>query len=60
MSITTSVSDVIENLTEALDNANKHESGNNAAGTRLRKQLQDAANMCKTLRKQVQEERNTR
>tara|TARA_R110002124_G_scaffold150262_1_gene316653 strand:- start:786 stop:968 length:183 start_codon:yes stop_codon:yes gene_type:complete len=60
MSVTTSVNNLIENLTEALDEAAKHESGNNAAGTRLRKQLQDVVNTCKTLRKQVQEERNTR
>jgi hypothetical protein len=60
MSVTTSVNNLIQNLTEALDDAGKHESGNNAAGTRLRKQLQDVVNTCKTLRKQVQEERNTR
>ena len=60
MSVTTSVNNLIQNLTEALDDATKHESGNNAAGTRLRKQLQDVVNTCKTLRKQVQEERNTR
>ena len=60
MSVTTSVNDLIETLTTALTDAENHESGNNAAGTRLRKQLQEVVNTCKTLRKQVQEERNTR
>jgi|TARA_B100000287_G_scaffold282636_1_gene266323 hypothetical protein len=60
MSVTTSVNNLIETLTTALTDAEKHESGNNAAGTRLRKQLQEVVNTCKTLRKQVQEERNTR
>jgi hypothetical protein len=60
MSVTTSVNTIIENLSEALADAEKHESGNNAAGARLRKQLQAAANNCKDLRKVVQEERNAR
>ena len=60
MSVSTSVNDLIETLTTALADAEKHESGNNAAGTRLRKQLQEVVTTCKTLRKQVQEERNTR
>ena len=60
MSMSTSVNDLIENLSQAVADASKHDSGNNAAGTRLRKTLQEAVNTCKALRKQVQEERNAR
>ena len=60
MSVATSVNDMIENLNDVLTDAQKHENGNNAAGTRLRKSLQEVVNTCKALRKQVQEERSTR
>ena len=60
MSTTTIVQNLITTLTDALTDAEKHETGNNAAGTRLRKSLQEVANTCKTLRKTVQEERNSR
>lgn len=60
MSTTTEVQTIITELTAALTDAEKHESGNNAAGGRLRKVLQTVANSCKTLRKTVQEERNSR
>lgn len=60
MSTTTEVKNLITTLTEALNDAEKHEDGNNAAGTRLRKSLQQVATTCKALRKVVQEERTTR
>ena len=62
MSITTAttVENLITTLTEALDEAEKHTNGNNAAGARLRKTLQTVANTCKDLRKTVQNERNDR
>jgi molybdenum-dependent DNA-binding transcriptional regulator ModE len=60
MSVATSVNDMIENLNDVLTDAQKHENGNNAAGTRLRKSLQEVVNTCKALRKQVQEERGDR
>jgi hypothetical protein len=60
MSTTTIVQNLITTLTDALTDAEKHETGNNAAGTRLRKSLQEVVNSCKTLRKTVQEERNSR
>jgi hypothetical protein len=60
MSATTEVQTLITELTEALSDAEKHENGNNAAGTRLRKALQTVANGCKTLRKTVQEQRTSR
>ena len=60
MSTTTEVKNLITTLTEALNDAEKHEDGNNAAGTRLRKSLQQVATTCKPLRKVVPEERTTR
>jgi hypothetical protein len=60
MSAINEVQTLIETLTEALGDAAKHDAGNNAAGTRLRKSLQQVATDCKVLRKSVQEERNTR
>ena len=57
---TTTVENMITTLTEALDEAEKHTNGNNAAGGRLRKTLMTVANTCKDLRKTVQEERNSR
>jgi len=60
MSTTTEVKNLITTLTEALTDAEKHEDGNNAAGTRLRKSLQHVVTTCKALRKVVQEERTSR
>lgn len=57
---TTTVENLITELTAALVDAEKHTSGNNAAGGRLRKTLQTVSNECKALRKTVQEERNAR
>lgn len=58
------VSDGILNLIDALQQnlveATKHEAGNHAAGTRLRKVLQDIATSCKDMRAQIQAERNER
>ena len=58
--ISETVTTLINDLTEALSDAEKHDTGNNAAGGRLRKSLQAAATTCKTLRKTVQDERNGR
>jgi len=60
MKVTDCVLKMVDDLNESLIEATKHESGNNAAGTRLRKVLQEVANCCKELRGQVQEERNAR
>ena len=38
--IETRITDMIATLTEALNDANKHDKGNNAAGTRIRKAFQ--------------------
>ena len=60
MSTTNEVRTLITTLTAALNDATKHDTGNNAAGGRLRKALQEVATTCKVLRKTVQEERNSR
>jgi hypothetical protein len=60
MKVSDSILNLVNTLNENLVEAAKHESGNNAAGTRLRKVLQEVANCCKDLRAQVQTERNER
>jgi hypothetical protein len=54
------IQNMINTLSEALLDANKHIKGNNAAGTRIRKAFQTVAFDAKEGRKQVQEERNAR
>jgi|TARA_R110000851_G_scaffold73182_3_gene161564 predicted nucleic acid-binding Zn ribbon protein len=58
--MTNEVESLITTLTDALTDATKHDTGNNAAGARLRKALQEVVVSCKGLRKTVQDERNTR
>ena len=58
MSVKGSLEQVVQQLTEALADAEKTDSGNKAAGTRVRKAAQGAANALKDLRKQVLESRN--
>lgn len=60
MSTTNEVQSLITTLTDALTDATKHDTGNNAAGGRLRKALQEVATTCKDLRKTVQAQRNSR
>jgi len=58
MSVKVSLEQVVRQLTEALADAEKTDAGNKAAGTRVRKAAQGAANALKELRKQVLETRN--
>ena len=53
MSVKVSLEQVVQQLTEALADAEKTDSGNKAAGTRVRKAAQGAANALKDLRKQL-------
>ena len=57
MSVKVSLEQVVQHLTEALADAEKTDAGNKAAGTRVRKAAQGAANALKDLRKQVLEAR---
>ena len=43
-----------------IEDAAKHDKGNDAAGRRLRKGLMDVVNASRDLRKKVQDERNAR
>ena len=58
MSVKDSLEQVVQQLTEAPADAERADSGNKAAGTRVRKAAQGAANALKELRKQVIEVRN--
>ena len=57
MSVKGSLEQVVQQLTEAIADAEKTDAGNKAAGTRVRKAAQGAANAVKDLRKQVLESR---
>ena len=52
--------ELIDHLSGSLTDSGKHGRGNYAAGTRLRKALQEAINECRDIRAQVQEERKER
>ena len=54
------LSEVIELLCSATGDAGKFDSGNNSAGTRVRKAAQDAVHALKDLRKTVSETKNER
>ncbi len=60
MSAADTVQSMIDTLTAIQADAAKHDGGNNAAGTRVRKAAQAVAGQCKDLRKQVIEDRNNR
>jgi hypothetical protein len=59
MSVKISLEQVVQQLTEAITDAEKADSGNKAAGTRVRKAAQSATTALKSLRKQVLEVRNS-
>lgn len=60
MSAVSDINDLINCLNEALEDAAKHDRGNAAAGTRLRKCLSLVTKQCKGLRTKVQEEKAAR
>ena len=60
MSTTEKIQELVEFLTSNLKDSDKHGRGNYAAGTRLRKALQEVINECRDIRAQVQEERKER
>jgi len=51
---------IIDCLEEAKADADKFDAGNDSAGMRVRKALQNAANSCKLGRVAIQETRNAR
>jgi len=60
MSVESMVQGMIEALTDALGDAAKHDRGNSAAGTRVRKAMQSCKGCAQDIRKQVQSDKNTR
>jgi hypothetical protein len=52
------VQEMIETLNAARDDAVKHDKGNSAAGTRVRKAMQSTKNAAQDVRKQVQADKN--
>jgi len=60
MSVREMVQDMINELTETLGDAEKHDSGNNAAGTRIRKVMQECKGLAQDVRIKVQGDKNSR
>jgi NADH dehydrogenase FAD-containing subunit len=54
------VQGMIDALTDALGDAAKHDKGNSAAGTRVRKAMQGAKAAAQNIRTQVQGDKNSR
>ncbi|MAB36361.1 MAG: histone H1 [Euryarchaeota archaeon] len=54
------VQDMINDLTDALEDAEKHDSGNSAAGTRIRKIMQTCKGLAQDVRVKVQDDKNSR
>ena len=50
MSVREMIQDMINELTDALGDAEKHDSGNNAAGTRIRKVMQSCKGLAQDAR----------
>ena len=58
--VTELINELIETLNGAVEDAGKFDSGNQSAGTRVRKALQLTINGSKELRKTVQEIKNSK
>ncbi|MEE3113522.1 MAG: hypothetical protein VX303_01185, partial [Candidatus Thermoplasmatota archaeon] len=60
MSVKDMVQGMINDLTETLGDAEKHDNGNSAAGTRVRKVMQAAKGVAQDVRVRVQGDKNSR
>ena len=60
MSVADMVQGMIDELTEALADAGKHDRGNSAAGTRVRKAMQNIKSAAQGVRTQVQNDKSSR
>ena len=58
MSVADMVQGMIDTLNEALVDAGKHDRGNSAAGTRVRKAMQATKTAAQSVRVQVQSDKN--
>ena len=57
--ITETLENISEQLQEAIHDAEKFDLGNNSAGTRVRKAMQNIKNLAQLVRLEVQEQKNT-
>jgi len=60
MTVRGMIQDMINDLTDALGDAEKHDSGNNATGTRIRKVMQTCKGLAQDVRVKVQDDKNSR
>jgi len=60
MSVSDMVQGMIDELTAVMTDAGKHDGGNSAAGTRVRKAMQAVKGSAQAVRLQVQGDKNTR
>ena len=60
MSVREMIQGMINELTEALGDAEKHDAGNGAAGTRVRKVMQTCKGLAQEVRVRVQGDKNSR
>ena len=60
MSVQGMIQGMIDELTETLADAAKHDGGNSAAGTRVRKSMQNMKNTAQAVRVRVQNDKNSR
>ena len=60
MSVQGMIQGMIDELTETLADAAKHDGGNSAAGTRVRKSMQNMKNTAQAVRIRVQNDKNSR
>ncbi len=58
MSVEAMVQGMIDTLNDAMGDAAKHDRGNSAAGTRVRKAMQSIKGSAQDVRKQVQADKN--
>tara|TARA_Y100001970_G_scaffold90459_2_gene114028 strand:- start:4933 stop:5109 length:177 start_codon:yes stop_codon:yes gene_type:complete len=58
MSVEAMLQDMIDQLTDAMKDAAKHDKGVNAAGTRVRKTMQSIKSAAQDVRKKVQNDRS--
>ena len=60
MSVRAMIQTMINDLVEIIDDAGKHDNGNNAAGTRVRKEMQSIKLIAQEIRTRVQSDKNKR
>lgn len=60
MSVRDMIQGMINELTEAITDAEKHDGGNSAAGTRVRKAMQACKSMAQDIRVKVQSDKGSR